>query len=146
LRRYIIDTDLYIELLRTGQYHDIIAEVYAKETPNIYFSSVVVHELLSGVISEEGKKNVETILRPFEKVGRVITPSHSIWKEVGEILSILRKAKPNLKTKLSQLVNDALIAMSARAIGATVITLNSYDFEVIKSVRKFSYMTINKNT
>ena len=56
LMKYIIDTDLYIELLRTGQYHDIIAEIYTYETPNIYFSSVVAQELLSGVVSEDGRK------------------------------------------------------------------------------------------
>ncbi|MBI5212420.1 MAG: type II toxin-antitoxin system VapC family toxin [Nitrospirae bacterium] len=142
MKKYIIDTDLYIELLRTGQYHDIIAEIYARETPNIYFSSVVAQELLSGVISEDGRKNVETILRPFERVGRVVTPGHTIWKETGEILSMLRRQKPNLKTKLSQMINDALIAMSARSIGATVISLNSSDFEAIKSVRNFSYITV----
>ena len=38
--------------------------------------------------------------------------------------------------------NDALIAMSSKAIGATVVTLNSSDFETIKSVRNFSYITV----
>jgi predicted nucleic acid-binding protein len=142
LRKYIIDTDLYIELLRTGEYHDIIAEIYSRETPNIYFSSVVAQELLSGVTSDDGRKNVETILRPFERVGRVVTPGHGIWKDAGEILSMLRREKPNLRTKLSQMINDTLIAMSARSIGATVITLNSSDFEAIKSVRSFFYITV----
>ncbi len=143
MRKYIIDTDLYIELLRTGKYHDIIADIYTNETSNIYFSSVVAQELISGVISESGKKNVETIFGPFEKVRRMVTPGHTAWKEAGEILSILRRGKPNLKTKLSQMVNDILIAMSARSIGATVITLNSSDFEAIKSVRNFSYITVS---
>lgn len=142
MRKYIIDTDLYIELLRTGEYHDIIAEIYSRETPNIYFSSVVAQELLSGVTSDDGRKNVETILRPFERVGRVVTPGHGIWKDAGEILSMLRREKPNLRTKLSQMINDTLIAMSARSIGATIITLNSSDFEAIKSVRSFSYITV----
>ena len=143
MRKYIIDTDLYIELLRTGKHHDIIAEIYSNETPNIYFSSVVALELLSGVISEEGKKNVETIIRPFEKVGRVVTPAYIAWKESGETLAELRIKRPDLKTKLSQMVNDVLIAMSARSIGATVVTLNSLDFEAIKSVRNFSYITVS---
>ncbi|MEK6528706.1 MAG: type II toxin-antitoxin system VapC family toxin [Nitrospirota bacterium] len=143
MRKYIIDTDLYIELLRTGKHHDIIAEIYSNETPNIYFSSVVALELLSGVISEEGEKNVETIIRPFEKVGRVVTPAYIAWKESGETLAELRIKRPDLKTKLSQMVNDVLIAMSARSIGATVVTLNSLDFEAIKSVRNFSYITVS---
>jgi predicted nucleic acid-binding protein len=140
--KYLIDSALYIELLRTGQYHDIIAEIYTRETPNIYFSSVVAQELLSGVISETGKKNVEAVLAPFEKTGRIVTPGYSVWKEAGYILSKLRITKPHFKSKLQQLINDTLIAMSARSIGAIVVTLNSSDFEAIKSVRNFSYITV----
>lgn len=87
MAKYIIDSDLYVELLRAGRYHDIIAKIYTRETANIYFSSVVAQELFSGVI------------------------------------------------------NETLIAMSSKAIGATVVTLNSSDFETIKSVRNFSYIT-----
>jgi predicted nucleic acid-binding protein len=140
--KYIIDSDLYIELLRTGQYNDIIAEIYICETPNIYFSSVVAQELLSGVINETGRKNVEAVLSPFEKTGRIITPGYPVWKETGYILSKLRIIKPYLKSKLPQLINDTLIAMSARSIGAIVVTLNSSDFEAIKSIRNFSYITV----
>jgi len=142
LTKYIIDSDLYIELLRTGRYHDIIADIYARETPNIYFSSVVAQELFSGVISDAGKKNIEAVVTPFEKTGRIVTPGYAVWKETGHILSMLRTQKPHLKSKLSQMINDTLIAMSAKSIGATVVTLNSSDFEAIQSVRNFSYVTI----
>ncbi len=140
--KYIIDSDLYIELIRTGQYHDIIAEIYSRETPNIYFSAVVAHELLSGVNNETGRKSVEAVLIPFEKAGRIVTPGYAVWKEAGYILSRLRSSKPHLKSKLPQLINDTLIAMSAKSIGATVVTLNSSDFEAIKSARNFSYITV----
>ena len=142
--KYIIDSDLYIELIRTGQYHDIIAEIYSRGTPNIYFSSVVAHELLSGVINETGRKSVEAVLMPFEKIGRIVTPGYTVWKEAGYILSKLRSEKPHLKSKLPQMINDALIAMSARSIGATVVTLNSSDFEAIKAVRNFLYVTVQQ--
>lgn len=140
--KYIIDSDLYIELLRTGRYHDIIAEIYTRETPNIYFSSVVAQELFSGIINETGRKNVEAIVTPFEKTGRIVTPGYAAWKETGHILSKLRAQQPHLKSKLSQMTNDTLIAVSAKSIGATVVTLNSSDFEAIQSVRNFSYITI----
>ena len=142
MAKYIIDSDLYIELLRTGLYHDIIAEIYTRETSNIYFSSVVAQELFSGVINETGRKNVEAVVTPFEKTGRIITPGYSAWKETGQILSRLRVERPHLKSKLSHIINDTLIAMSSKAIGATVVTLNSSDFETIKSVRNFSYITV----
>ena len=142
MTKYIVDSDLYIELLRTGQYNDIIAEIYTRETPNIYFSSVVAQELLSGVIKEIGRKNVESLVTPFEKTGRIVTPGYAVWKETGNILSKLRAERPELKSKLSQMINDTLIAMSAKSIGATVVTLNSSGFEAIKSVRNFSYITV----
>lgn len=142
MMKYVIDSDLYIELIRTGRYHDIIADIYARETPNIYFSSVVAQELFSGVVNETGRKNVETIVAPFEKTGRIVTPVYAVWKETGHVLSMLRTEKPQLKSKLSHLINDTLIAMSAKSIGATVVTLNSSDFEAIKSVRNFSYISV----
>lgn len=142
MAKYLIDSDLYVGLLRTGRYHDIIAEIYSRETPNIYFSSVVAQELLSGVINETGKRSVEAVMQPFEKTGRIVTPGHTAWKEAGYVLSQLRGKKPHIKSKLPRMINDALIAMSARSIGATVVTLNSDDFEAINSVRNFSYMTV----
>ena len=142
MAKYLIDSDLYVGLLLTGQCRDIIAEIYSLETPNIYFSSVVAQELLSGVINKTGKRSVEAVIQPFEKAGRIVTPGHAAWKEAGYVLSQLRDKKPHLRAKLSHMINDALIAMSARSIGATVVTLNSDDFEAIKSVRNFSYITV----
>ena len=141
MAKYIIDSDLYVELLRTGRYHDIIAEIYTRKTANIYFSSVVAQELFSGVINETGRKNVEAVITPFEKTGRIVTPGYAAWKETVRILSTLRVEKPHLKSKLSHIINDTLIAMSSKAIGATVVTLNASDFETIRSVRNFSYIT-----
>ncbi len=142
MAKYIIDSDLYVELLRTGRYHDIIAGIYTHETANVWFSSVVAQELFSGVINETGRKNVEAVVTPFEKTGRIVTPGYAVWKETGQILSKLRIEKPHLKSKLSHMINDTLIAMSSKAIGATVITLNVSDFETIKSARNFSYITV----
>lgn len=140
--KYLIDSGLYIELLRTGRYHDIIADIYARETPNIFFSSVVAQELFSGVINEIGRKNVESIVTPFEKTGRIVTPGYAVWKETGQVLSRLRAEKPQIRSKLSLMINDTLIALSAKSIGAFVVTLNSSDFKAIKSVVNFSYITV----
>lgn len=140
MKKYIIDTDLYIDFIRTGKYHSLLTHIYTNETPGIYCSSVVAQELLSGVVSEKGRQNVKTILSPFERVGRIITPDHRIWKEAGDVISTLRRKKPDLKSKLPRMINDALIAMSARSIGATIITQNASDFEAIKFAKKFSYI------
>ena len=103
---------------------------------------MVAQELFSGVINEIGRKNVESIVTPFEKTGRIVTPGYAVWKETGQVLSRLRAEKPQIRSKLSLMINDTLIALSAKSIGAFVVTLNSSDFKAIKSVVNFSYITV----
>jgi hypothetical protein len=72
---HLIDTDLYIDLIQSGATLPIIRELDVKDTPGIYFSSVVIQELLSGARLPAAKQRVETLFRPFERVGRIVTPS-----------------------------------------------------------------------
>jgi hypothetical protein len=44
--KHLIDTDLYIDLIQSGTTLPLIREIYDKDTPGIYFSSVVAQELL----------------------------------------------------------------------------------------------------
>ena len=45
---------------------------------------------------------------------------------------------PQLRSKLSQgLLNDILIALSGRAIGATIVTRNRDDFLLIQRLKPF---------
>ena len=88
----LIDTDLYIDLIQSGTTLPLIRELYDKDAPGIYFSSIVAQELLAGARSLAGRKRVEILFRPFERVGRVVTPGHGHWKEAGGILwSSIRK-------------------------------------------------------
>jgi predicted nucleic acid-binding protein len=113
--KHLIDTDLYIDLIQSGVTLPLICELYYNDAPGIYFSSIVAQELLAGANSSAGRRRVETLYRPFEKVGRVITPNHSQWKDAGGILAKILHDRPNLKSKLPALVNDCLLALSARA-------------------------------
>ena len=113
MKKFLIDTNIYIDFLRRGAYREIISNLYAYETPGIYFSSVVIQELLIGATGKEGRKNVETLYRSFESIGRIGTPTHNNWKEAGNLLSLLRIRRKDLKTKIPALINDTLIALSA---------------------------------
>jgi predicted nucleic acid-binding protein len=141
--KHVIDTDLYVDLIQSGRSLPIIRELYEKEAPGIYFSSVVAQELLTGARSPAGRRYVETLLRPFEKVGRIVTPNHKQWKEAGNILAQLLGLRPDLKTKLPALVNDCLLGLSAGAIGATVYTRNRDDFVVLQKIRHFPLVVVN---
>jgi predicted nucleic acid-binding protein len=141
--KHLIDTDLYIDLIQSGITLPLIRELYHKYAPGIYFSSIVVQELLAGARSPAGKKRIEILFRPFERVGRVITPTHNHWKEAGGILAKVLQRRPDLKSKLPALVNDCLLALSARSLGATLYTINRDDFMLLRSLRSFSLVIVS---
>lgn len=142
MAKHLLDTDLYIDLIQSGITLPLIREIYDKDTPGIYFSSVVAQELLAGARSPAARRRVEILYRPFERVGRVVTPSHSQWKDAGGILAKVLDDRPDLKTKLPALVNDCLLALSARSLGASLYTRNRDDFILLQSVRSFSLVVI----
>lgn len=142
MAKHLIDTDLYIDLIQSGTTLPLIRELYYKDAPGIYFSSIVVQELLAGARSPAGRKRVEILFRPFEKVGRVVTPSHNLWKDAGGILAKILQDRPSLKSKLPALVNDCLLALSARSLGATLYTRNRDDFMLLQSIRSFALVVI----
>ena len=75
MAKHLIDTDLYIDLIQSGSTLPLIRELYDKDAPGIYFSSIVAQELLTGARTTLGKRRVEALFRPFEKVGRIVTPA-----------------------------------------------------------------------
>jgi predicted nucleic acid-binding protein len=141
--KHLIDTDLYIDLIQSGTTLPFIREIYYNDTPGIYFSSVVAQELLAGARTPAGRKRVEILFRPFERVGRVVTPSHNHWKDAGGILAEVLRGRPELRDKLPALVNDCLLALSARSLGATLYTRNRDDFTLLQSRRSFSLVVIS---
>jgi len=121
----------------------VIEELYDKQTPGIYFSSFVAQELLAGARSREGRKRALTLFVPFERAGRVVTPAHAHWKKTGDLLSQLLRQRPDFKKKIPALVNDCLIALSARSLGATLYTRNVGDFRLLRQLFAFSLVTVD---
>lgn len=142
MEKHLIDTDLYIDLIRAGTTRPIIRELYEKQASGIYFSSIVAQELKAGARSRAGKRHVQTLIAPFEKADRIVTPSHKQWKECGGVLARVLQLRPDLKSKLPGLVNDCLLALSARSIGATLYSRNREDFVLLRKVRRFSLVVV----
>src|SRR5439155_8907465 len=110
MAKHLIDTDLYIDLIQSGTTLPLIRELYGKEAPGIYFSSIVAQELLTGARSSASRKRVERLFRPFERVGRVVTPDHKQWKDAGRILAEVLRMRSDFKPKLPARVNDCLLS------------------------------------
>jgi predicted nucleic acid-binding protein len=142
MHKYLIDTNLYVDFLRSGKYHPFLETQYIQKTSGIFLSAVVAQELLAGAISRQGVRNAQTLLAPFERMGRIVTPLYGDWKIAGEVLSKLFRQYPSTRSKLPTLAADALIAQSVRSIGATLYTSNRSDFEWIRKYIPFSFEVV----
>src|SRR5262245_22153531 len=138
----LIDSDVYVDFLQSGRFHSELARLYAEHTPGIYFSSVVIEELLAGATSPEERRSVVLLYAPFERARRVVAPSHANWRDTGNLLARIFHEQPSYRLKLPHLVADCLITLSARAIGATVYTRNRADFELIQRFRHFTLVVL----
>jgi predicted nucleic acid-binding protein len=73
----------------------------------------------------------------FERLGRIVTPDARSWSLAGDVLGEIRQREPALRAKIASLWNDALIALSARQIGASIVTDNTRDFELLRRSVRF---------
>ena len=89
---------------------------------------MVIHELL-----REARTKVERrFVSDLAKRCQILTPTPRHWIQAAEILRAIRAEAHYDAAKIRELSFDALIALGARSIGATVITTNRSDFEAIR--------------
>ena len=128
----LLDTSVYIENFRTGSFTlDLLRSPWI-----IRCSAVVLHELRRGARTAVVLRYVAELARKV----RIITPTERHWFESAEILSRVGRKKGYGPNKLRELAFDVLIALSARDIGATLITCNREDFAEIRKHKPFKVM------
>ena len=103
-----------------------------------YLSSVAVEELHAGALDGAAVRLVERYVGALEKAGRVVTPTFQHWKEAGTLVARITRKEPGRKAKVQQMLNDILLALSARRIGADLFTFNLDDFELIRRHKPLS--------
>ena len=101
--------------------------------PVIRNCSVVLAELWRGATEPEER----VTLRAMERNYPILTPTANHWLESGVILARIRDDRGFAPHKLRDLHFDVLIALTARAYGAKLITTNRADFELIRKYRDF---------
>jgi predicted nucleic acid-binding protein len=138
-RRYTVDTNLYVDALRTEHGKTALSAFHAAYAPFEHLSAVVAQELRAGVRGAAAAKLEEAILAPFERRGRLVTPSYDAWKETGRVLGEL--VSPNGWSSVTRsFVNDVLLAMSCRESGIVLVTKNVADCARIAAVRPFDFV------
>ena len=137
-RKIIYDTSVYIEVLRSKPFAEAFRSRYEIDLPLTFFNSVVVEELLAGATDSLRRATVEGLYRPFERSRCGVTPTQGVWKETGRLLGMMRGQRVDQRDRLTgSFVNDFLIAISAKSIGAKVVTLNADDFTLIRKYVPF---------
>jgi predicted nucleic acid-binding protein len=142
VRKYVLDTNLYVQAFRNAGAARKLEEYYVVLGPVTFVSSIVLHELLAGASTPAKAKEVrEKLVGALIRAGRVITPSHSAWEQAGEALAKMAREEPReLRTVPKSLVNDFLLAASCRESGVTLVTDNGTDFALIQKYLKHSHV------
>lgn len=133
MRRLVVDTNVYIDWFNAGLHEDIL---FQRDTVK-HLSAVVLMELRAGAFSLPDRRRVQSVESAFAGAGRILVPSRAVFVEAGEALRRLQQTRSFRLEASHSIVNDVLIALSARSIGAIVATQNAHDYLAIQSVKPF---------
>jgi predicted nucleic acid-binding protein len=138
MRRLVLDTNIYIDWFNAGLHEEIL---FQRDTVK-HLSAVVLMELRAGAFSSSDRRLVQRVERAFAKAGRVLVPSRAVFAEAGDALRRLQADRGfHIETSHS-IVADVLIALSARSIGAAVVTQNERHYRAIQAIRPFQLVII----
>jgi predicted nucleic acid-binding protein len=134
--KLVLDTNLYVGWLNHGLHEALVVG------PGFvrYLSSVVQMELRVGAATRPARRLLDQLVRAHTASARLAVPSRSVFDEAGLVLRALRMA--GREVRRAALVNDVLIALTARQIGATLYTVNAGDFAAIRRIRDFSLQVV----
>jgi predicted nucleic acid-binding protein len=141
VKRYVLDTNLYIEGARNRTKAEELKAFSSAFLPFLSLHAVVAQELLAGAISAEAKEEIErSLIAPFERRDRLIIPTWRAWLRSGEIIAELVRQKALSPGGFSRsFINDALLAASLRESGHVLITRNVGDFQLLARVERFQF-------
>ncbi len=125
--KVLLDTNVFIGYLRAGLHTEW---VFGRVNHTIRFlSAIVLMELRFGADTPRRKRAVDSIQRAFPS-SRVIAPTPAVFEHAGRVFRTLHRDGAGLQDRLGPL-NDLLIALTAKQIGATVVTNNFDEFRRI---------------
>jgi len=126
VRWAILDTNVYIDHWEKGLHESelaVIRRVYV-----VRHCSVVLSELRRGARTRAARRLVDSL---FRLAAVQWEPEAADWWEAGRLIRKIGDANGWEIAKRRDFQNDALIALTARRHGATVVTANRRDFELL---------------
>jgi predicted nucleic acid-binding protein len=131
----ILDTSVYIDHWERGLYQDTLENL--RRAYIIRHSAVVLSELRRGARGRDAERLVSTL---FALATVRWEPSAADWWAAGRLVRNIGDKQAWDIHKRRDFQNDALIALTARRYGATVVTTNYSDFELLRSELRISVL------
>jgi predicted nucleic acid-binding protein len=130
LRKVALDTNLYVDWLNRG----LRAPWMLGPGLVRYLVAVVVMELRVGAMTLRAKRSLDGLVRAYQGAGRLVEPDAHVFDRAGGVLRELRESGREIRR--ASIVNDVLIALTAKSIGATVVTADA-DYHAIRAAVAF---------
>ena len=122
----ILDSNVYINHWEKGLYQESLETL--RQAYIIRHSAVVLSELRRGARTRDAERLVMMLYR----LARICwEPTASDWWEAGRLIQKIGDAEGWDRNKRRDFQNDALIALTARRHGATVVTADLSDFNLL---------------
>lgn len=125
--KVVLDTNVLIDFLRAGMHTEWVLGGHG--TVVRFISAIALLELRLGADTPKRKKAVDRIQQAF-RAGRTLGLIPSTLDHAGRLFRAMYGNASGLSDRLGPM-NDVLIALTAREIGATVITSNVLEFRRI---------------
>jgi predicted nucleic acid-binding protein len=122
----ILDTSIYIGHWERGLYEELLAGV--RRSFIVRHSAIVLSELRRGART----RRAQDLVNGLSRLAAVRwEPTAADWWEAGRIIRDIGDEQGWGLAKRRDFQNDTLIALTARRHGATVVTVNRADFELL---------------
>ena len=134
----LLDSSVYISGLRRGD-EALLALALASVRNIAHVGRARGRSRAVAGASGRVRHSLERMEREFDRMKRILVPNLGDWTEAGRVLARVGARYGYEKIGQGRLANDALVAMSAARMGATVITANERDFARLAEFRSFKW-------
>lgn len=141
--KVLLDTNVYITALRSQADRERFRATFFPLLPVTVLSAVVAYELSVSAANTRTRDLLAEFVSPMEQAGRVVTPTFADWQSAAKVISAIARKDGSFKSKLPHLLNDVLIALAARRVGAEVATHNAVDFRLIRRHVEFALRVLD---
>lgn len=140
--KYVLDTNCYIDASRDEEAWTALSRFTIGSAPHLLLSSVVAAELRAGARTAKDRRRLEdTVLGPFVRRDRLLTPTAAAWDALGLTLAVLRQAEGLQLSQVRRSFSfDILLAWSCRESGVVLVTQNVRDMVRIHRAFAFEYV------